>query len=118
MPIEAPNVRQVMEIADDFGLELTPDDAKPFVGLLASLNASYDLLDALVEPRLEVRYPRTPGREPATEANPYNAWAVKTDIKGTPVGALAGKKVAVKDNVCIAGVPMRNGSRVLEGYVP
>ena len=31
---------------------------------------------------------------------------------------LAGKTVAVKDNICVAGVPMMNGSRVLEGYVP
>ena len=31
---------------------------------------------------------------------------------------LAGERVAVKDNICVAGVPMMNGSRVLEGYVP
>ena len=31
---------------------------------------------------------------------------------------LAGKTIAVKDNVCVAGLPMRNGSRVLENYVP
>ena len=24
----------------------------------------------------------------------------------------------MKDNICVAGVPMMNGSRVLEGYVP
>ena len=26
--------------------------------------------------------------------------------------------MAVKDNICVAGVPMMNGSRVLESYVP
>jgi len=26
--------------------------------------------------------------------------------------------VAIKDNVCVAGVPMMNGSATLEGYVP
>ena len=26
--------------------------------------------------------------------------------------------MAIKDNICVAGIPMRNGSRVLEGYVP
>jgi amidase len=31
---------------------------------------------------------------------------------------LAGKKIAIKDNVCVAGVPMMNGSTVLAGYVP
>jgi amidase len=31
---------------------------------------------------------------------------------------LAGKRVAIKDNVCVAGVPMMNGSKILEGFVP
>ena len=31
---------------------------------------------------------------------------------------LAGKRVAIKDNICVAGVPMMNGASVLEGYVP
>ena len=26
--------------------------------------------------------------------------------------------MVIKDNIAIAGVPMMNGSRVLEGYVP
>ena len=39
-------------------------------------------------------------------------------IKGAPSGKLAGKTVAIKDNVCVAGVPMMNGASTLEGYVP
>ena len=31
---------------------------------------------------------------------------------------MSGKKVAIKDNICVAGVPMMNGSALLEGYVP
>ena len=42
----------------------------------------------------------------------------KCDIKGAPSGKLLGKTIAVKDNICVAGVPMTFGSRVLEGYVP
>jgi amidase len=118
MPIEAPNAKQILEIADGFGLDLTPEDAQSFVGLMAGLKASYDRLDALIEPKLPVRYPRTPGRQPMPEENPYNAWAVKTEINGASGGALSGKRVAIKDNVCVAGLPMMNGCRVLEGYVP
>ena len=40
------------------------------------------------------------------------------DIKGAPSGKLEGKTVAIKDNTCVAGVPMMNGSRILEGFVP
>jgi amidase len=39
-------------------------------------------------------------------------------VKGKSRGPLAGKKIALKDNVCLAGVPMMNGSSTLEGYVP
>ena len=31
---------------------------------------------------------------------------------------LAGKRVAVKDNICVAGIPMMNGSAIIEGFVP
>ena len=31
---------------------------------------------------------------------------------------MAGKTIAIKDNVSVAGVPMMNGTAVLEGYVP
>ena len=42
----------------------------------------------------------------------------RCDIKGAESGLLAGKTVAIKDNVCVAGVPMMNGSKLLEGFVP
>lgn len=118
MSIEAPNFEQIRDIADSFGMNLTVEDAHSFVKLMAGLKQSYDRLDAMVEPRLPVKYPRTPGQEPAPEENPYNAWTFKTEIKGAARGKLAGKRVAIKDNICVAGIPMRNGSRVLEGYVP
>ena len=65
-----------------------------------------------------MRYPRTPGYRPSGDENKFNAWYVKTTIKGAPGGKLAGKRVALKDNVCLAGVPMMNGAATLEGYVP
>jgi hypothetical protein len=65
-----------------------------------------------------VKYPRTPGHFPLPAENPRNAWYVKTAIKGAPTGKLAGKRVAIKDNVMVAGVPMMNGNAILEGYVP
>src|ERR671938_349576 len=39
-------------------------------------------------------------------------------IDGAASGPLAGRTVAIKDNVAVAGVPMRNGTDLLEGYVP
>jgi amidase len=118
MPIQAPSADHVKKIARSFGMSLTDADAASFAGLLQGVAASSDRLDAMVEPRPEVKYPRATGAQPAASENPYNAWSWRCTIKGAPRGILAGKKIAVKDNVCIAGLPMRNGSRVLENYVP
>jgi len=52
------------------------------------------------------------------EENPLGAWYVKTEVPGARSGKLAGKRVALKDNICLAGVPMMNGASTLEGYVP
>jgi amidase len=65
-----------------------------------------------------VRYPRQPGQRPSAADNPLGAWSWQTDIRGASSGLLAGKTVAIKDNVCVAGVPMMNVTTVLEGYVP
>lgn len=118
MPVRPPSISQLLQIAGNFGMTLTPEDASSFQRLMAGSIASYNRLDQLPEPKLPVKYPRTPGYRPGAEENPWNAWYWKTNIKGAQTGLLAGKKVAVKDNICVAGVPMMNGSQLLEGYVP
>jgi amidase len=118
IPPRLPTISQILEMAEAFGMNLTQDDAASFRGLMTGSIASYARLDELTEPKLPVRYPRDPGYRPPAEENPYNAWYWKTNITGANGGVLAGERVAVKDNICVAGVPMMNGSRVLEGYVP
>jgi amidase len=80
--------------------------------------AAYDAVAAMPDYLPIVKYPRTPGYKPEGEENKYNAWYVKTTVKGAPAGKLAGKTVVLKDNVCLAGVPMMNGASTLEGYTP
>jgi amidase len=75
-------------------------------------------VDAMPDYLPVVHYPRTPGSFPPPEENTHNAWYVKTAIKGAASGPLHGKRIAVKDNVMVAGVPMMNGCSILEGYVP
>ena len=50
------------------------------------------------------------------EIRTFRFW--KCDIKGASEGILKGKTVAIKDNICVAGVPLINGSSLLEGYTP
>ncbi|HKY93854.1 MAG TPA: amidase [Kiloniellales bacterium] len=118
MAINLPNSDQIKHLAASFGIELSDADARSFEALVAGMKPSYDRLDVLQEDRLPVKYPRLPGRAPSEAENPHNAWAWLCEIQGAKKGVLAGKRVAIKDNVCVAGVPMRNGNRQLEGYVP
>ncbi len=118
MPVRVPTAEQLLEIAGSFGMHLTSEDAASYYRLMSASIASYNRLDQLPEPKLPVNHPRTPGYRPGPEENPLNAWYWKTEIRGSAQGVLAGKKVAIKDNICVAGVPMMNGSQLLEGYVP
>lgn len=113
-----PTVDHLLELARSFGMRLTEADAASFRGLMAGAIASYARLDEMAEPKLPVKYPRLPGYRPDQAENPFNAWYWKTDIAGAKGGVLNGARVAVKDNICVAGVPMMNGSKILEGYVP
>ena len=118
MTVPALTPEQLLAAADRIGLSLTDADVDSYLGLLAPYIAAYNVVDALPDNLPEVKYPRTPGHMPLPAENPRNAWYVKTAIKGAPTGKLAGKRIAVKDNVMVAGVPMMNGNAILEGYVP
>jgi amidase len=118
MPVKKPSIEDLRKAATAFHLTLSPEDLTSFWGLTDGVIASYRRLDELVEPRPPVKYPRTTGHRPGGEENKLNAWYWKCSIKGAPTGTLAGRKFAIKDNVCVAGIPMMNGTAVLEGYIP
>src|SRR5437667_689555 len=113
-----PTIGQLREIAHMYGMHLNDADLESFRGLMSAIFESYRRIDQLSEPALPVRYTRTGGYRHTAEENPMNACDQQCSIKGAASGPLAGKRIAIKDNVCVAGVPMVNGSSVLEGYVP
>src|SRR5262245_43573022 len=113
-----PTLDEIGEVAAELGLHLDAESAAFFQGLLGAFGASAQQLDAWPDGFPPVRYPRTPGVRPPPEENALGAWYVKTRIEGAPSGPLAGRTVALKDNVMVAGVPMMNGTALLEGYVP
>ncbi len=118
MAVKEPSLAELDRIAGQYELDLDVEDLESFRTLMRSALASYARLDELTPPAPEVRYPRTSGRRPEPEENPLGAWYWRTDIQGASSGLLAGKTVAIKDNICVAGVPMMNGTKVLEGYTP
>ena len=115
---QLPTVAQLRESADALGMAPADDYLEEARRIMKPLAAAYRALDALPDELPEVRYPRTPGYRPDADENPHGAWYYKTAIRGSPRGRLAGRRVAIKDNICVAGVPMMNGASVLEGYTP
>ena len=118
MTVKRPTPSQLREVAADLGMTFTDEDIQSYLGLMEGSIAAYDAIEAMPDYLPEVKYPRTPGYRPEGEENKLNAWYVKTTIQGADSGPLSGKTVALKDNVCLAGVPMMNGASTLEGYTP
>jgi amidase len=103
MTVKAPTAQQLRVLGERLGLSLDEPDLNSFLGLIGGLIDAYNVVDAMPDNLPEVRYPRTPGRRPAASDHPHNAWYVKSTIRGATGGPLAGRTVAVKDNVCVAG---------------
>jgi len=118
MAVNAPTPAQLRAVAEDLGLSLTDADIDFHIASMAGTVGAYQAIDALPDHLPEVKYPRAGGYRPGHHENRLNAWAWKASIKCKPRGPLAGKTVVIKDNVCVAGLPMMNGSATLEGYVP
>ncbi len=118
MTVRVPTPTEIGDIAKSFGMALTEADSVSYVGLIKGILTSYEVIDTLAEPKPTVKYPRTAGHRPEPGDNPLNAWYWRAEVKGAETGPLVGRTVALKDTTCLAGVPMMNGSAVLEGFVP
>src|SRR5882757_7500571 len=118
MSVRLPSLEQIKELGAGFGLVLTSDETSAFQQAFKGSLASFARLDELVPPSLAPTVPRAPGYRPSASENPFGGWYWKTNICTGAEGLLKGKRVAIKDNICVAGVPMMNGSALLEGYVP
>jgi amidase len=118
MTVNRPTAEQLHAVAKDLGMSMSDADIASYLAIMQPNFAAYDAVAAMPDYLPTVKYPRTPGYKPEGEENKYNAWYVKTTVKGAPAGKLAGKTVVLKDNVCLAGVPMMNGASTLEGYTP
>ncbi|HET8996162.1 MAG TPA: amidase [Acetobacteraceae bacterium] len=116
--VKVPTIEQLRDVAADLGMSFTEEDLAAHMAALVGGVAAYNIVDQMPDELPAVKYPRLPGRRPAGEENKHNAWYVKTRVEGASGGKLKGKTVVLKDNICLAGVPMMNGAATLEGYVP
>jgi amidase len=119
MPVQPPTREQLERIAAVYRMQLTEEELATFAEAAGSTLAGFRRLDELADEVLPVAYPRADaGHRPTGEDNPSNGWTWRCSIPGAAEGPLAGRSIGVKDNVCVAGIPMLNGSPIMEGYVP
>lgn len=118
MSIPRPTLAELAATGEQLGLQVPAPLLAEYAQILESVWQDYDRLEQLDTTPAPPAYPRGPGTLPEPGQNPYNAWYVRTDLHGAASGPLAGKRVALKDNICLAGVPMMNGASTLRGYVP
>ncbi|MGH7343804.1 MAG: amidase family protein, partial [Candidatus Rokuibacteriota bacterium] len=113
-----PTPDELKAVGRQMGMSLSDADVAFFLETMGGTVAAYHAIEAMTDPMPPVKYPRTPGYRPEGAENKYNAWYYKSEVQGASSGKLRGKRIALKDNVCLAGVPMMNGASTLEGYVP
>ncbi len=115
---QKPSFSDLRSAAQQLGMNPSDDYLRAVDEITAPIAAAYAALDAMPDELPAVKYPRRPGHRPTGDENRYGAWYVKTSITGKPGGKLAGRRIALKDNICLAGVPMMIGADVFDGYVP
>lgn len=116
--VKRPSLEQMKKIVSSLHMSMSDAEVAEYMEVLEGTFQAYDRVQQLPDNLPPVKYPRTPGYRPGAAENRLNAWAVKSEVRGAASGPLAGKRVVLKDNVCLAGVPMMNGASTLEGYVP
>lgn len=92
-------------------IELRPGEAGQLRTMIDGIAAASEMIAGLDEPWPELRQmePRE-GRPRTAEEDPHNAFVCICDVRGYTSGPLSGLRVAIKDNIALAGLPTTNGS--------
>jgi amidase len=111
---------EVHELAGSWRFSVEEGEAEQLLLVAEAVFQAFDLLDeqepAFASP---IEAERDPGRVPDDGEDPLNALVRVCRVRAASAeGILSGKRVAIKDSVAIAGVPLTCGSRVLGGFVP
>ena len=109
--IHPPSLAELEAMAALDGLDLREGEGAQLLGIVTALVEAA----AAAEERETIRLGRRPGRRdpggpPAAADDPYNAFVRRCRVEGAGDGPLAGRTVAVKDNIAVGGVPMTEGT--------
>lgn len=114
---EPPSPESIAAAAQRLGMTLTSEQTRMYARYGAELAFAYHRVDALEE---YLPAPNPSARafvRPPAATNRYGAWLVTSSIKRDVAGKLSGKRIAIKDTVAVAGLPMNDGTDFL-AHVP
>jgi amidase len=116
--VPAPSRDALERLASDTGIELRPAELDAFAELAARYIPAYERLLELGD-----EHPRQPQRllashRPPAHENRNGGWILRCTLRTHSDGQLAGKRIAVKDNLCVGRLPMLVGSPLMEGFTP
>lgn len=111
---------EIQGLAAELGFfSLAAEDLAQYGELFDALLDGVDAVDREPPPEApKVAARRDAGRRPMPGEDPFNAIVRWCSVKADAEGVLTGMRVAIKDAVAVAGVPMTCGSRLMGGYVP
>src|SRR5205814_1003157 len=108
------------ELARSWGFSVEEGEAEQLLAVAEAVFQAFDLLESQQPPSVQpVAAVREAGRPAEEGEDPLNAIVRFCRVRAESAeGVLSGKRIAVKDAVAIAGIPLTCGSRVLQGFVP
>ena len=119
MPVSLPTPDQLKRIAEEMNLSLTESDIASFLALMQPSIDGYNVVDQLPDNLPPVKYPRTPGYRPAARGERAQRLVLQVArSRARRRASSRARRLVIKDNVMVAGVPMMNGASTLEGYTP
>ncbi len=119
MPIRRPSIADLQKSSDARHLQLTESELKDFHELVCENMDLYDELEQYPDrQRPVIAATRIPLGRPDPKDDPLNAIVQYCSVSTGKKGALSGKKIGLKDTICVAGLPMTCASRLLYGFTP
>ncbi len=113
-----PEIADFKEIAEDLGLQLSEEELDQYFSILKPSFANYRQLELLSKQEKPEYEETREGNLVDPKDNFLGAWYWKGRIVGAKAGLLAGKRVVIKDNVAVAGMPLSNGTSLMEDFRP
>ncbi len=119
MALRPPTAEDLRRLAEANYFELSDEEVSAYQALVPGIFEALEMLEQAPSNLPAIKYhERDPGGRPSRKDDPLNAIVRRCSVRGAKTGKLAGKRLGIKDFVCIAGIPMTCASHVFAGYVP